>query len=169
MGDTGQVSEINVRLATIAEAVSIASVVHRAFVEYEPLYTAEAFAITVPTAEQIAKRWNEGPVWAATRDGRLEGTVAAIPRGDGLYIRSMAVTPGARGLGLAKMLLQAVEQFAEANGFGRMVLSTTPFLHQAIRLYERFGFERTNEGPHDLAGTPLFTMEKRLTRLGEQL
>jgi len=41
-----------------------------------------------------------------------------------------------------------------------MLLSTTPFLDDAIRLYQRFGFERIREGPHDLAGTPLFTMEK---------
>jgi len=41
-----------------------------------------------------------------------------------------------------------------------MLLSTTPFLDDAIRLYQRFGFERIREGLHDLAGTPLFTMEK---------
>jgi hypothetical protein len=29
-------------------------------------------------------------------------------------------------------------------------------------LYEKFGFQRTGEGPHELAGTPLFTMEKKL-------
>jgi len=31
-----------------------------------------------------------------------------------------------------------------------------------MRLYERFGFQRTEEGPHDLFGTSLFTMEKQL-------
>src|SRR5260370_227302 len=43
-----------------------------------------------------------------------------------------------------------------------MYLSTTPFLDRAIRLYERFGFQRSDEGPLDLFGTPLFTMTKRL-------
>jgi hypothetical protein len=42
------------------------------------------------------------------------------------------------------------------------VLSTTPFLDAAIALYERCGFRRTAGGPLELAGTPLFTMEKRL-------
>ena len=28
------------------------------------------------------------------------------------------------------------------------------------RLYERFGFQRTSDEPHELFGTPLFTMEK---------
>jgi ribosomal protein S18 acetylase RimI-like enzyme len=65
-------------------------------------------------------------------------------------------------MGIGKMLLDKVEQFAMAGGMRRMFLSTTPFLDQAIRLYERFGFEHTEEGPHDLAGTSVFTMEKML-------
>jgi len=72
----------------------------------------------------------------------------------------MAVVPSARGQGIGKILLEEVETFARAGGFRRMVLSTTPFLDDAIRLYERFGFKRTADEPHDLAGTPLFTMEK---------
>jgi len=58
------------------------------------------------------------------------------------------------------MLLAEVERFARGGGFQRMLLSTTPFLDDAIRLHQRFGFKRIREGPHDLAGTPLFTMEK---------
>lgn len=42
------------------------------------------------------------------------------------------------------------------------VLSTTPFLARAIRLYEQSGFQPTTEGPSDLFGTPLFTMVKTL-------
>jgi len=163
MNRSEQQSGIQVRLATVEEASSIAAVLHQAFIEYEALYTAEAFAITTPTAGQIEKRWNEGPVWAAIQDGSLVGTVAAAPKGDALYIRSMAVAPSARGRGIGKMLLARVESFAKANGFRRMFLSTTPFLQEAIRLYERFGFERTSDEPHELAGTPLFIMEKALT------
>jgi hypothetical protein len=43
-------------------------------------------------------------------------------------------------------------------------LSTTPFLAFAIALYERFGFRRSDAGPRELFGTPLFTMTKDLTR-----
>ena len=137
-----------------------AAVLHQAFAEYQSLYTAEAFAITTPTPAEIEQRWNEGPIWSVVKDGRLVGTVAAVAKNDALYIRSMAVVPSARGQGIGKILLVAVENFARAGGFQRMLLSTTPFLDDAIRLYQRFGFERIREGPHDLAGTPLFTMEK---------
>jgi GNAT superfamily N-acetyltransferase len=163
MNIPGQQSSLQVRLATPDEASPIALLLHQAFIGYESLYTAEAFAITTPTAGQIEERWQEGPVWTARQEGRLVGTVAAVPKGDALYIRSMAVLPNARGHGIGKLLLEQVESFARAGGFRRMFLSTTPFLHEAIRLYERFGFVRTSDGPHELAGTPLFTMEKALT------
>ncbi len=88
------------------------------------------------------------------------GTVSVIPEGDSLYLRGMAVLPEVRGQRTGERLLTTVEQFAMMGDFRRMLLSTTPFLDRAIRLYERFGFGRTNEGPHDLFGTPLFSMEK---------
>jgi GNAT superfamily N-acetyltransferase len=155
-------SRIQTRLAIADEAEAIASVLHEAFVEYESLYTAKAFAITTPTPREIEKRWNEGPVWVVLEDDRLVGTVAAVAKGDALYIRSMGVVPSARGHGIGRILLAEVESFARDGGLRRMLLSTTPFLYDAIRLYERFGFERTRHGPHDLARTPLFTMEKAL-------
>jgi GNAT superfamily N-acetyltransferase len=64
--------------------------------------------------------------------------------------------------GIGRLLLQRVENFARENGYARLFLSTTPFLLRAIQLYEHFGFERGDEGSHDLFGTPIFTMSKRL-------
>jgi putative acetyltransferase len=151
-----------IRLATINEASVIALVLREAFAEYEPLYTAGAFAATTPTGEQIEKRWNEGPVWVASHAEQVVGTVAAAPRDAALYIRSMALRPLPRGNGLGQMLLEQVESFAQRHSFRRMFLSTTPFLYRAIRLYERFGFVRIADGPHALHGTPLFIMEKAI-------
>jgi GNAT superfamily N-acetyltransferase len=148
------------RLATIDEAPVISLVLREAFAEYASLYTAAALAATTPTSEQIEKRWNEGPVWVAEFAGHIVGTVAAVPKHQALYIRSMAIRPTARGHGLGQLLLEQVDGFAKRQAVGRMFLSTTPFLYHAIRLYNRFGFIQTNEGPYELHGTPLFTMEK---------
>lgn len=152
----------HIRIAQASEAARIASIMHHAFVEYEPLYTPKAFATTTPTTEQIERRWGEGPVWVAMLDGDIVGTVAAIHKDAGLYVRSMAILPAARGQKIGWSLLEDVEQFARKQNCQRMFLSTTPFLHRAIRLYERFGFQRSDEGPHELFGTPLFTMSKML-------
>jgi len=158
--------DLVVRAAVKAEAEAIAALLRQAFLEFEPLYTPEGFAATTPTAEQIRARWAEGPVWVALDGVRIVGTVAAVPTGRGLHMRSMAVAPSARGRGVGRALLEQVEELARARGFERVFLSTTPFLHDAIRLYQGAGFVRLEEGPHQLGGTPLFSMEKGLRAAG---
>jgi len=149
------------------DASDIASTLHRAFMEFEPLYTPEAFATTVSSAEQIRLRMSEGPIWVALQDDMVVGTVSVARKGDALYIRSMAVDPAARGSGIGRELMRLVEEYAAERGFERLYLSTTPFLGGAIRLYERCGFVRNDEGPDHLFGTPLFTMEKNQGRKKE--
>ena len=154
--------QIQIRLALRSDAAAIASVLSESFREYKPLYTDGGFAATTPTTEQILDRMAEGPVWVALHRDVIVGTVAVVPKGEELYIRGMAVLPAERGRRIGELLLLHIEKFADANGHKRMFLSTTPFLARAIRLYERFGFQRCDEGPHELLGTPLFTMVKIL-------
>lgn len=156
-----------VRRAVVDEAPSLAEVLHQAFVEFEALYTSAAFGATTPAVEAVQKRWGEGPVWVVAWGDHLVGTISAVPKSEGLYIRSMAVLPAARGRGIGYLLLQKVDEFAVEQSLHRMFLSTTPFLTGAIRLYEQFGFYRTNDPPHELFGTPLFTMVKLLKPTAE--
>jgi GNAT superfamily N-acetyltransferase len=135
---------------------------YEAFVEFEPLYTPGGFRATTPTGDNIRARWSEGPVWVALAGDAVVGTVAAVVKGESLYVRSMAVLPSARGQNAGGLLLGAVEAYGAERGCRRLFLCTTPFLTGAIRLYERSGFKRTSEGPSDLQGTPLFSMEKAL-------
>jgi GNAT superfamily N-acetyltransferase len=151
-----------IRLATHADAPAIAQVLAEAFEAYRPLYTAGGFAATTPGAALIAQRFGEGPQWVAEAEGVVLGTAGAAPKGSGLYVRSVAVVPAARGQGLGQALMAAVEAHALAQGFERLFLSTTPVLASAIKLYEGLGFVRSADGPHDLHGTPLFTMVKTL-------
>ena len=153
---------VGIRIAVPNDSASIASVLYDSFIEYEAFYTPEAFAATTPPQDQIRARLNEGPVWVAVQNTSIVGTVAAVPKSEGLYVRSMAVLPPARGQGIARLLLQATEDFARARGYQRLCLSTTPFLLHAIRLYEHSGFRRSDEGANSLFGTPLFTMVKTL-------
>jgi GNAT superfamily N-acetyltransferase len=152
-----------VRVATPDDAGSISQLLSEAFVEFKPLYTSGGFAATTPTTDQVLTRMREGPVWLALREAEPLGTVAAILKEGSVYMRGMAVLPAARGLGVGEKLLQQVEHFAKEQGCTLVFLSTTPFLHAAIQLYEKNGFQRRNEGPQDLFGTPLFTMEKRIS------
>jgi GNAT superfamily N-acetyltransferase/mannose-6-phosphate isomerase-like protein (cupin superfamily) len=159
--------EVLIRRARASDAAKIAAVLRSSFREYQALYTEKALSATTPSSEQVRVRLQEGPIWIAEQNGIIIGTTSAVARADSLYVRGMAVKPAARGQRIGQLVLQEAEKFAVAGGFRRLVLSTTPFLHHAVRLYEHSGFIRTDEGPHDLFGTPLFTMEKPL--VGPQL
>ena len=151
-----------IRLAAPEDIPAIASVLFDAFVEYRQLYTEEGFSVTTPSEEQLLNRWKEGPVWVGLSGNQIVGTIAAVPKATDLYVRSMAILPSSRGRGLGLQLLREVEAYAITHSFQRMVLNTTPFLDLAIRLYERFGFQRISNGQNDLHGTPLFSMQKDL-------
>ena len=160
---------LEIRLATLEDAASISEVLLQSFIEYKSEYTPDGFAATTPTVEQIKNRLTEGPVWVALLDGTLVATVSAVSHGDSLYVRGMAALPSARGHQIGKLLMDSVQDFAVARACKRLFLSTTPFLSRAIALYERLGFVRTADGPHDLYGTPLFTMEKMLSQPAKQV
>jgi len=153
---------VKIRRAVPADATQIAAVLLESFSEYENLYSTEGFAATTPACDSILHRMKEGPVWIALLDHSIAGTASVVDRGEDLYIRGMAVLPATRGRGIASLLLKRIEDYASTHSYRRLILSTTPFLHEAIRLYERFGFSRSQEGPQSLSGTPLFTMVRNL-------
>jgi len=153
---------VQITSATGEDAPLVASILHTAFGEYESLYTPAAFAATVLNEDLVRRRLAEGPIWLAWQNDRAVGTVSAVQKDDELYVRGMAVIPSVRGFGVGVQLLARVCDVAAAARLHRVFLSTTPFLDRAIRLYRTFGFVRTEDGPDDLCGTPLFTMEKRL-------
>jgi GNAT superfamily N-acetyltransferase len=155
-------AEIQIRQAEPSDAATVAKVLHDSFVEFKPLYTRGGFDATTPSAEQVLIRMQEGPIWLAMRESEALGTVAAVAKGESVYMRGMAVLPAARGLGVGARLLETVEHWVTKQSASRVYLTTTPFLHAAIRMYEKHGFERMQTDPQDLFGTPLFAMEKKI-------
>jgi GNAT superfamily N-acetyltransferase len=150
-----------VREASQTDIRFISELLGHAFAEFEALYTPEAYVATVLPVEGVRNRLDEGPVWVAERKSAVIGTVAAIFVSNVLMVRGMAVHPTARGLGVAKKLLHEVEDFARQNGYKQLSLFTTPFLTQAISMYQSAGFRFTGEtaNPH---GTRLLRMVKAL-------
>jgi GNAT superfamily N-acetyltransferase len=155
-------------MAVAEDASAVATVLERAFMEYRESYTQDGFIATVLTKDKVETRMTEGPMWVALDNEEIVGTVAAVSQGEALYVRSMGIVPEARGKRIGELLLKNVEAYAIGDGHHRMILSTTPFLSRAIRLYERFGFQRSDGRRADLFGTPLFTMTKKLNRSDQQ-
>lgn len=155
-------SDLQIRVALTGDSEEIAKVLSEAFSRFEKLYTPEAFAATILDAEKVRERFNEdGTIWVALKNEKIIGTVSVVDEGERLYIRSMAVSPSVQGFGVGQKLLEEIENYAVDHNFERLFLYTTPFLHGAIRLYERNGFGR-GEDIDGFFGTPLLEMEKKL-------
>jgi putative acetyltransferase len=79
--------------------------------------------------------------WTARLAGALIGCAALLRHADGSgELKSMFIRPAARGLGLSKMLLQAVETKARELKLSRIDLETGPKSHAALQLYEGAGY-----------------------------
>jgi ribosomal protein S18 acetylase RimI-like enzyme len=57
----------------------------------------------------------------------------------------LAVTPGARGKGIAAALVLECIRRAKVNGFQSIGLHTADYMESAVKLYQRIGFKRQPE------------------------
>jgi len=94
--------------------------------------------------------------------GRALGTGAIVLRGTWAELKRMWVEPAARGRGLSKQMLAALEHAARVEGVTILRLETGVASHAALGLYDGAGFRRRDafEGyrPDDLS----VFMEKRI-------
>jgi putative acetyltransferase len=99
---------------------------------------------------------------AAGEDGEIVGTVACqVVHPEQGHVRGMAVRPPWQGAGVAGQLLHAVESELRLLSCSRISLDTTQPLEQAIRFYERHGFQRSGKIA-DFFGMPLVEYVKPL-------
>ncbi|MEO5722190.1 MAG: GNAT family N-acetyltransferase [Chthoniobacterales bacterium] len=79
----------------------------------------------------------------AREDGKGVGCVALRPlSGEIAEVKRMYVRPAARRAGVARLLMQRLEEVARAGGFREIWLETGLGQPAAIRLYESLGYER---------------------------
>ncbi|MEU4317868.1 GNAT family N-acetyltransferase [Nocardia fluminea] len=96
--------------------------------------------------------------WIAEIDGARAGSSSACDDEPGVAkLRTLLVTPAARGLGVGAELVNRVLSFARSAGYTRVTLWTTTTQSSARRIYEAAGFALTSEDPrhsfgHDLLG-----------------
>jgi len=107
----------------------------------------------------------EATFWVARIDGDIVGCCALVDAGDGTAeIKRMFVDPAARGLSVARKLMETLEAAASEKRFEAIRLETGIYQPEAIALYRRFGYlEIAAFGGYQPDPLSLF-MEKRLVR-----
>jgi GNAT superfamily N-acetyltransferase len=85
-----------------------------------------------------------GRLWIAESDERIVGSIAMVDAGEGEgQLRWFLLVPEARGTGLGRRLLDEALAYARQRGFRHLFLWSFADLGDALRLYERAGFEVT--------------------------
>jgi GNAT superfamily N-acetyltransferase len=149
---------IEIRVPKTFESQAIADLIYDSFVGYKSLYTKNGFTATTVSVQEIEKRIYRKIIWIAVCNELVAGTISLFPGTEEILIKSVAVTPTARGKGIGTAMMKYAQDIAEKSGAKYLRLTTTEFLHEAVRLYERFGFEEC--GYDDLYGTKLIRMKK---------
>lgn len=82
---------------------------------------------------------------AATPDGQLIGCAGWRSHGSDAELKRMFTIEEARGRGVARRLLEAVQDSARKAGRTRLILETGDKQPEAIAMYEKYGFERIED------------------------
>ncbi len=158
MGDT-----LVLRPATSGDAVVLAATIAAAFEQYRGRLVPESGAFR-ETAEGIAAELTKGAgAIVAERNGVVLGCVMTkLEHGD-LYLGRLSVLPSARGEGLARRLVAAVEDDARARGLPAVRLGVRVVLTANQRLFQSLGYREISREAHDGFDHPTsITMRKAL-------
>ena len=124
-----------------------------------PLYPAESnHLLDIETLRQPPMRF-----FAASVDGEVLGCGGCWLHGDYAEIKRVYVSPAARGLGLAKTLMDRIEDEARMAGLKLARLETGIHQPEAIGLYRKLGYaERGPFGDYPPGDPNSVFMEKSL-------
>jgi putative acetyltransferase len=124
----------------------IAQIIREVSKEYG-LAAESGFAVADPILDNLYQVYNQpnAQYWVIENtQGEILGGGGLSPlQGDSetLEIQKMYFLPELRGHGLAKQLLEQCFTFAQAHHYACCYLETTSSLWQAVKLYEKLGFQ----------------------------
>ena len=83
-----------------------------------------------------------GYIFFAIHDNSVVGTMALIPRENGVYeLNKMAVNKELRGNGIGNQLINFIIDFAKNKRYKSVILYSNTVLKNSIHLYNKFGFK----------------------------
>lgn len=141
--------EISIRPATNADCENVQKLVFGVLREYglEPEPGGTDTDLTDIETHYI----KSGGLFEILEDaqGNMLGTVGLFPLdAETVELRKMYFLKELRGRGFGKKVLERMIGRSKESGFKRIYLETASVLHEAIGLYEKYGFQPTLDGIH---------------------
>jgi predicted N-acetyltransferase YhbS len=154
---------IVLRAAVEADAPLLAATIAESFAQYRGRLVPESGAFQ-ETADSIAAELKKGAgAFIAESNGETLGCVMTKPMEGDLYFGRLSVLPAARGLGVAKRLIAAVETEARRLGLAGVRLGVRVVLTDNQRLFASMGYLETDREAHPGFDYPTsINMRKRL-------
>jgi putative acetyltransferase len=139
-------SDIKIRTITSVDNSAIAQIIRATLTEFGAARPGTVYYDE--STDRLSEIFDadKSVYYIAELDGVIVGGAGVYPTmGLGEHtceLVKMYLLPIARGKGVGKMLMDKCIDFAIANGFDQLYLETMPELGNAIKLYEKSGFER---------------------------
>lgn len=136
------------RAATVDDAAGMAAVIAASFAQYRGRLVPESGAFRETAATIAAELEGGAGAIVAERNGELLGCVLVEEKEGDLYFGRLSVLPSARGRGLARLLIQAVETEARRRGLAGVRLGVRVVLTDNQRLFQALGYDETSREAH---------------------
>ncbi|MFN4018725.1 MAG: GNAT family N-acetyltransferase [Reyranella sp.] len=152
------------RAANVDDAASIAAVIAASFAQYRGRLVPESGAFRETAATITAELDRGAGAIVAERNGEMLGCVLVEEKEGDLYFGRLSVLPSARGRGLARKLIEAVETEARRRGLAGVRLGVRVVLTDNQRLFLALGYSETSREAHPGFDHPTsINMRKALT------
>lgn len=147
---------IHIRQGNEADCEAVLVVLQAAFGAYKDLDPPSG--VTRETVEALQDKLAQETLWVAEEKGESEAAFGHIVAcvftkphqqfADALYFGRLAVLPVYQRQGIARRLIDLVEQHAREQGFQRVVLGVRTALPENVRYYHSLGYDLIGEGTH---------------------
>lgn len=140
-----QISNIHIRNIQPSDNFQLAVIVRDTLTEFGANVPGTVYFD--PTTDALFELFQtpNSAYFIAEMEGKIVGGGGIYPTEDlpqnTCELVKMYLLPEARGIGLGRMMMERCLETARLNGFQQVYLETLPELKQAVKVYEKFGFE----------------------------
>lgn len=149
-------SDLVIRPARDDELEIVASLTVDAYAEYAAAMSPDAWSMFAHDIANVRARVGEGELLVAEQDSRIVGTVTLYrqwqgAQADAAGVRTLAVPPDERGVGIGTALMAHCVEQARRDGKRRIVIIVTQEMEGVRDITERMGFGRAPGLDHEPA------------------
>lgn len=137
---------INIRTIEEKDNAAIANIIRRTLEEFGANHPGTVYYDdTTDALYELFSQTLRSVYFIAEKEGEIVGGGGIFPSSglpnDTCELVKMYLLPQARGIGLGKKIIQQCIVFAKEAGYKNIYIETMPELQQAMKTYEKFGFD----------------------------